>query len=763
MNTSKLSRLASIKDEVKEFHPLLEKLLKKIPGVVDVEYTHGSDEMGADFVLSKKNEPFGYLEHIGVIAKVGKVVQDYADIERQISECEVPRFFFGGKEKIRISEVWIAITEHITKGAKEKIYEKYKGRKITFIDGKRLENLIDKYVPNFWTELTLEVGDYLTEIRRTCIELDQNTNLLPLIDGDFYIEPDICEVEAFEYNPKSKYLKRRTNKIDIKEKIAEHKLILLEGGMGSGKTKLLRHLTQYFATPHVYLDKKRIPIYVTYKDILDKYNCDIEKLINDQLGKKLLNEVNELNCLILIDAVDEKDISTEEHAKNLQTILQNIEQLDYVAAIMTSRNFEEFNLDINLSKEILKCELKPLSFNKTIEFLTKICSLLNITTRIIEDLKRSQLFKELPKSPISAILLAKLLKDNPEDIPSNMTELYTKFVELSLGRWDINKGLQSQKEYEALDHIMMQIAEYMLTNEIPCIAIDEAKKFFKSYLDVRNLDIDSDKLFEKVCKRCELISINQKSYAFSFKHRTFAEYLYAQKYSDGRRLEIDEKAFEPYWKNTYFFYLGILKDCPEILEQIYSLEPNSETKRWLKIANLSSYMLAAYTSPYDIITEGITRIMKEAAKLYIDIVERRIDSFLVGWPRMYIFYFLQYLIRHNYSYSFFTNAMEIAALSIDEAKMDEFEKVYAIFLLNVAYLDAASLESFDFLLENRIGKLPIDISLSLKHQTDNFKTRNALLKKQEKHLKKSIQGNKPLIAQIDKMYEKPLKSLIETK
>ena len=86
-------KLDLITGEVENFHPLLDAVLQKLPRVQDVEYHHGRDEMGADFVISRTNDTFGDIEYIGVIAKVGKIVQNLADIERQIRECDVPRFF----------------------------------------------------------------------------------------------------------------------------------------------------------------------------------------------------------------------------------------------------------------------------------------------------------------------------------------------------------------------------------------------------------------------------------------------------------------------------------------------------------------------------------------------------------------------------------------------------------------------------------------------------------------------------------------------
>ena len=58
-------KLDSITGEVKDLHPLLNAVLAKLPRVQDVEYHHGGDEMGADFVISRTNDTFGNIEYIG--------------------------------------------------------------------------------------------------------------------------------------------------------------------------------------------------------------------------------------------------------------------------------------------------------------------------------------------------------------------------------------------------------------------------------------------------------------------------------------------------------------------------------------------------------------------------------------------------------------------------------------------------------------------------------------------------------------------------
>lgn len=50
-------------------------LLRHINGVTYVEYTHGTNEKGADFIVSRFDEALGATNHIGVVVKVGKILK----------------------------------------------------------------------------------------------------------------------------------------------------------------------------------------------------------------------------------------------------------------------------------------------------------------------------------------------------------------------------------------------------------------------------------------------------------------------------------------------------------------------------------------------------------------------------------------------------------------------------------------------------------------------------------------------------------------
>ncbi|TEU16182.1 MAG: NACHT domain-containing protein, partial [Anaerolineales bacterium] len=462
MDVSKKKRLANITDEVGELHPLLHALLPKLQNVIDVEYTHGASEMGADFVISYRNEIFQNTEYIGVIAKVGKVVQDFSDIERQIDECSIPRTFFGGKEKICLDEIWVVVTQNISKGAQEKIHEKYSLRKITFVDGSRLANLIDKYMPVFWSQVSLEVGEYLTALHARNEEADRALSLIQIGDEGLYIKQDIYEFPRLEYRIKMRKKRVKPRKVSIEDILGQQKLVLIEGGMGSGKSKLIRRIVERSTRPEVFIQTKTVPVPTTYRELQDCFGGDIQRLIEETVPEELRLKHDDASFLVLIDGIDEKNVPMEEQIQALSSLTECVRTTTRTKAIVTSRYLAGLDNTCELEHEIARYELPPLSLRKTIEFLKALCTKLNLSNRLIEDLKRSQLFKELPRSPIAAILLAKLLNENPKDLPSNITELYAQYTELMLGRWDIDKGLQTMKEYQVLDHLLIQMSKNLL-------------------------------------------------------------------------------------------------------------------------------------------------------------------------------------------------------------------------------------------------------------------------------------------------------------
>ena len=750
-----------IVEEVKDLHPLLNAVLSKLPRVQDVEYHHGPNEMGADFVISRTNDTFGHTEYIGVIAKVGRIAQDFTDIERQIEECGLPRFFRGGKGKIHITEIWVVATKHITQNAKQKISYKYSTRKIEFIAGATLEKLVDQYAPLAWSGLPIVVGEYLQDLRIRTEEQDKSLSLVAVSDKAFYVKQDLYHLPDIEYRYKRKGY-RQPKKVDVDHVTESHRCILIEGGIGSGKSKLMRQIIAGATTPESFSKTNVIPLSASYTDLMEKHSGDLKKLIEQRVPVAVMEPCQDSEYLVLIDAFDERRTEINCQADELNALFAQASEENCIRLVVTSRFLKGVARGDDLQPDISRFELNYLSMQSTFGFIKKLCGQVNITDRILEDLKKSALFRELPRSPMSAILLARLLNEGQQEIPSNMTELYAKYAELILGRWDERKGLQSQKEYQALDNILMRLARQMIDDQRLFISVAEVKATFKDYLNQRNLEIDADQLFNKTVDRCEIISLDSNSETLGFKHRTFTEFFYAKSFIPDQSLVVDSRVFNVYWTNTFFFYLGLRKDCPNDLQAIFEMPTGSELEQWLKIMNISNYLLAAYTTPYHVVSEGVRIVAVTAAELYRKIVTQGSE---VIWfkdlPQMHLLCLVQMFFREGYSYSFFAKAFEEAALEIDDSELEDETKAYALFFLNVAYIDIGKGETLDFMLRQVPEKLPFDLQLALQHESENLKERSKLMRRQDRRLRRVLPRGKNRDTFMKSMYEQPLSAVIQ--
>ena len=391
-------KLDLITREVENLHPLLDAVLPKLPRVQDVEYHHGRDEMGADFVISRTDDTFGNIEYIGVIAKVGKIVQNLADIERQIGECDVPRLFRGGREKIRITEIWIIVTQNITHGAKIKIFHEYSNRKIEFIDGPTLARLVDRYAPLAWSRLPMAVAEYLQDLQVRTEEQDKSVSLQQISDSTFYVKQDLYHFPDIEYRYERKN-RHQPDKVDVDHITESHRCILIEGAVGSGKSKLLRRLITKATVTDEFSKAKVIPLSASYTELIEKHSGDLNKLIDQRVPMAVRQSCHDSEYLILIDAFDERQMETNSQADELNALFDQATEENCIRVVVTSRFLKGVERGNILQPDVARCELRYLSMQRTFEFITKMCTKVNVKGRILEDLKKSALFRNMPKEP----------------------------------------------------------------------------------------------------------------------------------------------------------------------------------------------------------------------------------------------------------------------------------------------------------------------------------------------------------------------------
>lgn len=748
----KIKKIRELTNEVEQFHPLLKDLLPKLPNVSKVDYTHGTNEMGADFVVTAHEVTLDTEEYIGLIVKSGNISQDHESLERQIKECAVPRTIDGGKRKIYLNQIWIVSNGSISENAKKKIHEEYKSKNIKFIWDERLVDLVEKHYPEYWEDMDKNVGVYLSAVNRHITNLNSQQSLLDLPQDEFYIEQDIVRTDPSSQN---KFTFRSKNPLTkLSTALNKDRYVLVEAGMGYGKSRLLRQAAIEFCNHRKFSEHGVVPIFISYRDLVDVHKNSLANILEYLTVNEKL-DLKKYSLLFVIDSVDEIKGDNQSKAETISAFISQLMPNENMRAVFASRPFEEPLSVQTLDHCLTRYSLKPLSMQRLISFVEKICVKASITSRLKSDLQKSDLFKSLPKTPISAILLGRVLNaEADKELPSTLPELYSKYLELALGRWAINKGKSSEKEYETTVILVRNIAKFMFENDLPEIGIGDAKTIVDEYLTKRETGQNTEHIFSNIVSCTEVFSIDEVKNKLFFRHRTFLEFMYAENMfiKHGKGAEI-EHPFDGYWGAVNFFYLGKLKDCPEQLQNIFDLMPESEIEKIGKLIQSGSYLLASYQSPYEAITECVRKTFLEAADMFCQICDDPSKSNLGKFSEIHLLAVMTALMRDTFEYKFFERALRDVEtdilLSVDADK----RKAVAAFFIAAVRAGLGNKDAFEMLINDHLSNIPLALKLGMEHASKDAEMTNEALKRLEKKVARSRKGN-PMLSRT--LYKIPM-------
>ena len=324
-----------------------------------------------------------------MVAKKGKLHQDLTDVNRQIDECFLlSRPLEQGKKDIYLSEVWVVTTSTITPNAKTKIRALHKNSKVHFVSGEDLASLVAKYVPHYWSKIPIEISTYLDRIRTRARDHDQQLDIIQVTDKPIYIEQEIDRITVDPYNKLGKRRARRRLRVDPVAELESHRFMLIEAGMGGGKSKLIRHLVQSIATDAMSASRPWLPVSTTYKDLIDDYNSSLTDLFEATVSRAVKSQLaRDARIIFFVDAMDEKEQSQSDMFASLERLANETQSHPRYRLILTSRTIGNLEFDKQFAHAISRYKIRPLTVGKLVEYLKQVCKQLNLTNRIIDDMR----------------------------------------------------------------------------------------------------------------------------------------------------------------------------------------------------------------------------------------------------------------------------------------------------------------------------------------------------------------------------------------
>lgn len=435
------------------------------------------------------------------------------------------------------------------------------------------------------------------------LESEFGVKIKSLEDFDVKIKAKAKQIEAI----KGEYLKNGKKHItppikflpDIEGVMKSPKFLIIHGIATSGKSTTLKKLGKDFLkkynNPYVfYFELGSVFKNNEHNDILSLVNKTYKSVTNSELEYSTENKV-----LILLDGLDE--IPLKEGRDLIIKQIISLKENDLIQVVLASRTNDYISNDPTIEMYFDKFELLPINPSDIISLGEKILGNGQQFNSFVKMVKNGNLLKAFPKTPLTSILLAILFKEkeiNVKELPKNVTELYRKFTDLFLNRWDKSRGISEQFKIQKKEFVLQTIAAHMQKNRIVSIKSSELEKFLEELAEKKPIGGPEDpKLhIKRLCERTNILIKNEDNDSYRFFHLTIQEYLAALKLNNNDDDLLVKHFYDEWWLNSNIFYAGNKTEYPEVLKRIsdYEVYPADIEDKFNHIAHSSKVLLAAH-------------------------------------------------------------------------------------------------------------------------------------------------------------------------
>lgn len=647
--TSVKDKLAHINKNEKE--PFLFPILKQLflaKKYDCVEIIHGINEYGKDLVFKEYNSKLGNERWYSVVVKNKNAsMEDFEDggeITRQIKLSFQHPFLDSNGNEHYINSVIVIVNGSISQQAKSvlnKVLTPHFRSNVDIWNYQKLEEEISKEIKDLFLS---ENGTSKDDIVYAKYKIEQIKRLSDLENAkDIYTKLDIFEINDIFVNIRTsmhKYQDEKNRYQDEKQKIREelddsiaiinsNKNTLIKGVATSGKSLLMKRIGVNVLNSTK--EKNDAVFYFKFRKLCFEPDIDLNVIINEQFKELTGGEDFERSyfqkLILLFDGIDE--LKTIEAKKSIMTIINNYiddNKGGQLQVIISGRNIEMF--DGNLFDSFEKISLLPFDVGQAFALVKKLIP--NDKTKaanFISAIKSNQLSNSLTRTPMALTLAAILYREDEidlEEIPANITELYNKFCDYYLNRWDVSKGLSLQYKFEETKHILAFIAKHMHENNMQEIPRDKLMIFLqklKSTHPIEDLS-DIEQFMNNLNDRVGLIHFNESEQTFGFCNLSFQEYFASIFFDDSNEQFLIDNLYKEWWENSIIFYCGKTPKRDVFIKKIISSKIPFELQNYFQhISILSKTIQAAHLIPKETQRNIISNIIYNFDKLYKGAIE----------------------------------------------------------------------------------------------------------------------------------------------
>ena len=609
------------------------KQLFKNKGFENVKITHGTSEFGKDLIFSKYDETFGEERWYAVIVKNKPATQNDFMRGHEIGDqielaLRIPHTDVSGSKK-NISLIFIVINGTVSNQATQIISEFIPAIVMPYIkiwDYQDLAGEINAYSKeSFLDNLEPSLNTYIQSQIKVLSDISASNNVFDLkLDDINQIFINVQTTYSKELRKMNNYVSFDGKKDKYKEEDIEgsneilnsNENFIIHGIPTSGKSLFLKRIgIKALKLNNV---KSNAVFYFDLQNFKSEL-LDIHSLINEQF--KSLTKGDSFNkddyskILLLFDSIDfikEDEIRIKIFTEIENYINLNPNEFSSLQVVVATRNLE-FLKSNNLLANFKETELLPFNFNQALKLVKKIIPHDEQKAHnFLKALKSSLLDTALQRTPLALTLMAILYRDDKIDLkelPANIFELYNRFTDVYMDKWDNSKGISQLYKYEQTKNILAFIAFHLHQRGINNINTEDLKLFLVELRTKYNYDElnDIDNFIIHLKSRNGVFHYDRLNDIFLFFNHYFQEYFSSLCIEDDEDSILIDNFFNSWWSNAIVFYCGKKPKSYKLHSQLLRKVIPIDTFQKLYYINQHSKCLQA---SHDISIENRTSIVK---------------------------------------------------------------------------------------------------------------------------------------------------------
>lgn len=599
--SEKLRHLGSLSED--DFRDRVVRPIFVRQGMRDYRDLCGTDERGKDCILTVQRE-FGRVELIAIQTKKGKLdltrarKQNAVEAITQLKTAlSTPIPLTIPRSLAKPDRVFLAVSGPVGTNCREHIQRELRDLPITILDGNDLVTLVDQHYPEYWQGVDPKRFPYLRAVSGELANQSDAILVMDLATGKRAPVPvaDDAYVPQFVFRPSTMIEKKKGHRVVSRphfEEISDDKLlvhpeiaILVTGEGGSGKSTMIRRLAYKLCVKGLSFEKADKPLVpVILRAItISKTNTDLEQDVetetfrcSDGLREVCTQDDYEKGrVVIFVDALDEVRV-VQERELLLKKLALFREARPKCRIIFTSRegfSVTEFGRSIGAAH----FRISDFSLKQATRIVDRIASGKDVSKdQAKEILRKLESVHGVRLTPLLVTAFAASEGFQSKDIPPNITEIFTKFTSLMLGRWDQDKGLNQAYEYRVKEQVLKQIALHMHKLQQFHLPVEEYQNFIHRHMDHIGKADKAEGLMDEIL-RSGLIILDEQMH---FRHPMLQEFFAGKAVDDDAFFE--DHLEDDWWKNPLVFYFG---DQPDRVDKLSALTRAAEDKYGCSLYN----------------------------------------------------------------------------------------------------------------------------------------------------------------------------------